>query len=531
MKIRPEILAHYHRTTYGTGSDAGAYEGATFDEYAALQALRFPGMAPWTAADRAESVGRPDFAAMKDKLPPVPARPPVAFGLPEGEPVQAIERKPEVKLDEVPVNAKATVLMILQAKSVVGWSGLARWKGLCRLQCVTSSSPEVAPATVRAAFPDLYLVMCDAACTESAIRSATCENVDADVDAIVDLRVVLGHTGLTRLRLVAGFVLGLERLAAFKLRSLALDPVEIGAPLRAALHAQAGTLEELALGSHAAFGPEALPELPRLRRLRVPGTAAHREAWLAFASAHPEVFFDFEPPRSIMGTTKPVVVVAEQRAGIDVLSITKGKQTVLAIQGDFAGNRNDALEAEVRKTLGARARDVTWSSDPATFAARTSSIEWAQQIADAIAAAPARASKPAKLDAPVDGDGALSRATWGAAPKAAAKTAKAPAAKVAKPQGHFAEWTGNVAPKVIAESEQIVDAATGELAALGPKATAAKQRAVFTRAVERFNEVHAKHDEVFTTIEAEAIVERLRELAQGTKLDDAAALIDGKRTW
>lgn len=527
MKIRPEILARYYRTTYGTGSDTGAYEGATFEEYSALNALRWPGMAPWTAADRAASAGRPDLTAMKDKLEPVPRRPPVAFGLPEGEPVQAIERKPEVKLDEVPVDPKATVLMILQTKSVVGWGGLARWKRLRRLQCVTSSSPEVAPAAARALFPELTLVMCDAACTESAIRSAASQDVDTDVDAIVDLRVVLGHAGLARLRMVAAFVLGIEHLAAFELRSLTLDPVDVGEPLRAALSAQASTLEELALGSHTAFGPEALPALPRLRRLRVPGALEHRDAWIAFALAHPDVFFDFEPPRSVMGSSKPVVVVAERRAGVDVLSVTKGKQTALAIQGNFAGNRNDALEAEVKKALGARAKDVVWSSDPGTFAARTSSLDVAQEIADAIAAAPARASKPGKLEAPAKGT--LIRATWSAAPKAAAKVAKAPAAKAAKSQASFDEWKGNVPPKVIAESERIVNEAAGELAALGPKATVAKQRSVFTRAVDLFNKVHAKNDDVFTTIEAEAIVERLRELAKGTKVDPD--VVDSGRTW
>ena len=64
-----------------------------------------------------------------------------------------------------------------------------------------------APATARAAFPELYLVMCDAACTESAIRSTTCQDVDTDVDALVDLRVVLGHSGLARLRIAAAFLL------------------------------------------------------------------------------------------------------------------------------------------------------------------------------------------------------------------------------------------------------------------------------------------------------------------------------------
>ena len=82
---------------------------------------------------------------------------------------------------------------------------------------------------------------------------------------------------------------------------------------------------------------------------------------------------------------------------------------------------------------------------------------------------------------------------------------------------------------MIAESERIVDDAAGELAALGPKATVAKQRSVFTRAVDLFNKVHAKNDDVFTTIEAEAIVERLRELAKGTKVDPD--VVDSGRTW
>lgn len=288
--VRPEVLRRYHEASYGQ-HDAGneAFEGADFDEYYLLMRIRFPGISRRRAA---QSSGRREFLRLAARMPPDPPR---GRGmLPR---FCMIQREGLLDIAGAGIGPGIHNLALHGIGSISGWSGLRRFPRLDLLDLTLCGSEPEEPLLPPVPVGRVELVSCEPRCLAVALRSTSARELHISCDAPPPLSLALlqGHGGLEDLWIDAAILHRIDVLERLPLRRLYLSGVAADRTLRRMLQARAASLAELGLDCHEPFGPELLPELPSLRRLRVPGHAHFRAQWIEWAVAHPEVACQFVP--------------------------------------------------------------------------------------------------------------------------------------------------------------------------------------------------------------------------------------------
>jgi hypothetical protein len=94
----------------------------------------------------------------------------------------------------------------------------------------------------------------------------------------------------------------------------------------------------------------------------------------------------------------------------------------------------------------------------------------------------------------------------------------------------FAGWSGRWPEEQLARARRIFTDATAKLSALQARGTPRKRSAVFLKIVEEFNRLDNETGLV-ESVERDAIVERIDELAALVGLDNASEKLTRRRTW
>lgn len=384
--VRPQILRQYHEVTYGgRPATKEAFAGAGFDEYLALRRIAFPDMSAWRAACEAPLQ---ELRAEAPRFSPDPPRDVVV-------PVTAhLARLAVLDLRKARLASGASRVIVDRVKEVCGWEGLRGCSHLDDLDVVLCGCDRGAridpPLSVRRA----SIRECTGACLAVLLRGTRTRELEIvhDASPFLDLGPVAEHRRIESLTVWAPLVRGLGAVADAPLRTLRLGAVEPDADLRSLLVRVAGTLVELSLRGVRPLGPDALPRLERLVRLRVPGYSETRRAWIEFAVEHPRVACCFPavdpPPKH-----QPVVSVEEIHRGVDVLRVAKGAKVTFEIAADlaamvaqvrpsFEGDNGD-LEERLKAAARSAKKKATWSSEADTLVARATSVETCRWIIDA----------------------------------------------------------------------------------------------------------------------------------------------------
>lgn len=337
MTIRPQVLRQYHETIYGQDSPSPeSFAQATFDEYFQLRRILASRISRRRAA---ETSPRADFRKLAEDMPPDP--PPGDTRLPN---FAMFERKPALDLNGAKLGRDIQNLTLSRIKDLAGWEALRKPEHLDWLAFVLCGSSETTPLVPPIQVERLDVNSCDPACTEMALRSVSARTITFEhaKSPPFDLGSFRGQTRAEKLWLMAPAFQGLWHLEALPLKGLHLSGgVAPGRALRSLLDAHAKNLVELGLTLHEPFGPALLPELPALRRLEVSAYPEHREEWIDWAVAHPEVacrFSRFEPP-----SKGPGVELAEVYRDVDILRTGKGKQVTFEIAANLV---DDILDTD-----------------------------------------------------------------------------------------------------------------------------------------------------------------------------------------
>lgn len=386
--IRPQVLRQYHEASYGKGEpNEQAFVQATFDEYFQLTRILYPAISRRRAAENSE---REDFRKLVDDLPPEPPEPnrPQVLGLGPG----MFERKPTLDLSAVGLAGDLQFLTLSRIKDVTGWKALSKLARLQDVFVVLSGSSETTPLDPPIQVEKLTVRSCEPACSEVVVRSISARDLTLEQSKASPLGLGLfqGQHRVEKLWLEAPSIQGLWHLEPLPLKELHLaGGVAPGHGLRSLLDAHAKNLVRLGLTLNAPFGPSVLPELPALRRLWVSGYPEHREAWIDWAVAHPEVacrFSPYEPP-----SKGPGVELAEVYRDVDILRTGKGKQVTFEIAANLVDDildtdtlDNGELEDRLRALAKEAGRKVQWDSESDTFVARAKDVETCRWLIDSV---------------------------------------------------------------------------------------------------------------------------------------------------
>ena len=385
MAIRPHVLRQYHETSYGTSMmNPESFAQATFDEYFELRRIRSPLISRRWAA---ESAPRADFRKLAEELPPDPPREDTLRTN-----SSMFERKPALDLHGAKLGRNLQYLILSRIKDLTGWEALRKPEHLDELSFILCGSSEATPLAPPIQVEHLDVKSCDPACTELALRSVNARTIVFDYakSSPFDLGVFRGQTRAEILWLMAPAFQGLWHLEPLPLKELHLSGgVAPGRSLRSLLDAHAKNLVELGLTLHEPFGPALLPEFPALRQLEVSGYPEHRQAWVDWAVAHPEVaceFSPFEPP-----SKGPGVELAEVYRDVDILRTGKGKQITFEIAANLVDDLldtddfdNGELEDRLRALAKEEKRKVQWDSESDTFVARAKDVETCRWLIDSV---------------------------------------------------------------------------------------------------------------------------------------------------
>jgi hypothetical protein len=337
--IRPDVLKRYYESMYShNGRPQEAFLGATFEEYFRLLRINYPTFSRRKAAERSKN---PAFKAMAADFPedPVEIKPPSA---PEGAPKErkksaVFEKLAALDLLSADLPSDLHGLFLDRVKSVSGLERLRELKGLRIVEGVLCGSNGRPPVGAPLELARLDLDECAEAFAKSLLGMARAEWVRVVIldPPAFDLAPLKDHHALRALYVSSGLTLGAHHLAGLPLETLWLANARMGGGFRKALGSLGGTLRELKLANDAPFGPDELPELPRLEKLIVPAYPEYRDQWIAFAVSHPGTRFSF-PPVSPPSAKLPTARIAEIHRGVDILEMKKGAKTWYEVWGDPA---------------------------------------------------------------------------------------------------------------------------------------------------------------------------------------------------
>ncbi len=382
--IRPDVLRRYHETTFG-GRPAlpEAFTGATFDEYVGLCRCQFPKISAWRAATHAPIAAFQEQAAELE---------PDAQKQPSMPVFAALERQAEVELGQAlkEITPGVERLLLNRLKSVKGWAALATLSSLDDLEVGLCASPHGQAARPPIELRRVGITSCSRDCIRLVLGSTRAREVAIAYPrtSAFNCEALASHGDLEDLSLHAPLVLHVEHLAALPLRVLRLGMVEPDAALVRLLTSLAPTLEELNLSGTRPLGPEALPELPALKRLLVPGYEESRQGWIDFAVDHPEVGCFFPAYRKPSASTASVSVHEIYR-GVDILRSIKGKKTSYEIALDlasemagFQGDNGDLEDELKRRARASKIRGLKWSSEADNLVAMSSTPDALRWVID-----------------------------------------------------------------------------------------------------------------------------------------------------
>jgi hypothetical protein len=381
--VRPELLRRFYDAAWhGSVPPERLYDGATFEEYYALERVRYPEMSRNTAAKSAPFEA---FRALASTYPPEPPR-----AIPALKNVH-LARRPTLDLNDESIANDVERLVLDRIKAIAGWSSLSRLTRLRALLLVLSGTDGAPGSPLRAELHSLEVLDCKSACLRAALVSTSARSVSFSLpEGHLHLALLEGHANLRELTAGASLVRGTECVARWPLIALDVGMVEVDSALREGVAALTGSLERLSVTSRSAFPPEALPDLAafsKLRRVRVGvhGTAFCKE-WVDYAVARPAIDFVFAPLAD--APTAQGASLEEVYRGIDILRVAKGKNVMFEVSGDLAPELDAQNNAEVEERLEPLAKSarkkVVWSSEADTFVAQSKDVATCHWLIDTI---------------------------------------------------------------------------------------------------------------------------------------------------
>jgi len=376
--VRPEILRSYYEQSYGKKTPTEtAFGDATFEEYYALQRVRFPGISPRTAA-----ANTPRFRELAARFSDDPPR---EQELPN---LYIVQRRNEIDLDAEAIGPETQSIVIDRVKKLTGLGALQKPKKLLHAQFILCGGPRVTDIKRRALVEELHVAGCELSLTMSILFAANARKLQIEHEAtpVFDLVGAKHHSRLVQLRVFAGLVRGVENIANLPIETLYLSNVEVNSSLSSTLTRLKESLRDLGFGNQKSFGPSELPSLPQLRRLTIPGYAEYRTQWIEYALKHRQCGFYF-PPVEIPAKL-PKVALAKLYRDVDILTVERGKKVVFEVSGDLAGRflpgngDNGVLEDRLRPLATKAKKKIMWSSESDTFVAQTTKLEDAMWVID-----------------------------------------------------------------------------------------------------------------------------------------------------
>jgi hypothetical protein len=293
-------------------------------------------------------------------------------------------RKPHVDLSLALPDAGIEFLLLDHIPRVSGWRRLQDLDQLSKISMVQCGSSEDAPAVRPRQLRELYLHTLTQSClkTIAALTQADDVTIRHSETPLVHMAMLRHHTGLRKLFLYCGLAVGFAPLVGFPLEEVHITNVEMDEEFLRTLKSWKG-LRELWLENEQSFGPDRLPELPGLKKLRIPAYPEFREEWIKWAASHPKVTFKFQPVTESYGKM-PSATIEEIYRDVAVLKLTKGRRIWYEAWEDFTdkspipGNNHDLREwlkgrlARVKK----RVRLFSEADELGLSASRLEDIKW-----------------------------------------------------------------------------------------------------------------------------------------------------------
>jgi hypothetical protein len=381
--VRPELLRRFYESSWQGGmAPERLYEGATFEEYYALERVRYPRISRNTAAKNAPFDA---FRALAGKWPPQP--PPVAPVLRNVH----LARRPAVDLRSEAIDPGTERLVLDRIKSISGWDALSRFARLRTLLIVLSGAEAPAVPPARAEVDSVEFLDCTMTCLRAGLSATSARSVSFSVPGTpVNLSCLEGHRNLRELTAGASLVRGMERLARWPLMVLDAGLVEVDDAFRTGVAALSGSLARLAVSSRVPFAPDMLPDLDgfsQLRRVEVSTYGmAYYDDWIAYALARPAIDFVFRP--IVDGEQDQGTPLEEVYRGLDILRVRRRRSTVFEVSGDLAADLGEQNNADLEERLQGIAREahrqVFWSSESGTFVAQAKDVATCRWLIDEI---------------------------------------------------------------------------------------------------------------------------------------------------
>ncbi|MGA7832813.1 MAG: hypothetical protein WCA21_17790 [Terracidiphilus sp.] len=381
--LRPELLRRFYESCWQGGmTPEQLYDGVSFDEYYALERVRYPQISRNTAAKNAPFDA---FRALASTYSPE-ARPEVPALC-----NTHLSRRTALDLRNEAIDPHTERLVLDRIQSVTGWDALARFTRLHALVAILSGADTPAVPLPRAEVESVEILDCTLPCLRTILRSTSCGSLRFSApDEIVNLSFLDGHTHLRELAAGASLLRGMERLMKWPLTSLDAGMVEVDDALRTGVAAQAGSLTRLAISSASPFSPQMLPELDRFSKLgRVEVSIyemAFCEEWIAYAMAHPAIDFVFL--RIVEDGKARGASLQEVYRGFDILRVGQGKTAVYEVSGEMAAElgaeNNSDVEEHLQRIAAKAHQPLFWSSESGTFVAQATDVTICRWLIDEI---------------------------------------------------------------------------------------------------------------------------------------------------
>jgi hypothetical protein len=379
--VRPAVLRAYYEAAFGNTNfpESALPDDATFDEFFALQRIRFPGTSRRTVAAQSRRF-RELAATFPDERQPQPLLPGLC----------SVGRQTELDLTKTPIDHVTKSIQVSRVKNLTGLSALRKPGELINFHltlCYGSAAERLSPPVT---VEDVQIVSCGPSLVDTVLRSVRARRVHINQQEVpvFDAGVLGAYTELHQLSAFAGLVRGVSVLSGLPIEVLCISNVGMDEELRSTLSAVSGTLKNLTLENEEPFRPTDLPALPHLTRLTVPAYPQYRKEWLEFALSHSQTGCHF-PPVKMRGDF-PKAEVAEIYRGVDILRIETGKKVRFEVSGDLTklilknDMDNGDLEDELHPLATKSKKKFVWSSEADTFVAQATRIEDARWLIDQI---------------------------------------------------------------------------------------------------------------------------------------------------
>ncbi|MEO6098016.1 MAG: hypothetical protein ABIW76_21075 [Fibrobacteria bacterium] len=223
-------------------------------------------------------------------------------------------------------------------QNITGWDRLFVFKRLDRISMIESGTQEAAPAGNPIPVTELYLMENTLACLKTvlAITRSEVASIRHLETPTMDMAMLRHHRGLRELYIYTGLAIGFKHLVGCPMERFHADNVALDGEFLGALESWKASLHELWLENEKPFGPDQLPDLPALTKLKIPTYPETLAAWKVWRAAHPAVKIEFQgPPQS--SSKQPFASIAEIHRDSAVMKVSKGKKVAYEVWGDFTG--------------------------------------------------------------------------------------------------------------------------------------------------------------------------------------------------